>query len=312
MRPRFALKCRGRESESLLPLLLLAEVHWKQPGLSEGTQERYKEEVLQHTGVLFAEPVASELFGHVKGAFTGAENDKVGRFAEACGGTLFLDEITTMNDGAQVALLRVLEDSVFRPLGGKANFKADVRIVAATNTSLQEAVRQGFLRENLLHRLQVFRIALPPLRERTGKFLSWLRTFWKWPGNIREFRNTIYQAALMAEKGVLLPQHLPPSPAGAAQHNADRAAPVEAGPARGEDAGVPAAETLAPTAPPYDALGHEPFHDTRISLDMSLAEVTRAYVLKVLAYCGDNKSRAAQILGVSGKTLHGYLKKWAA
>jgi len=163
--------------------------------------------------------IESELFGHEKGAFTGAEQRKIGRFQYAAGGTLFLDEIGDTSLGTQVKLLRVLQEHTFTPIGANREVKADVRIVAATNRDLEKAIKEGKFREDLYYRLNVMPISLPPLRERVDdipalcahfidKFnkehkrslrgmapeaLEALQTF-HWPGNIRELENAIEHA----------------------------------------------------------------------------------------------------------------------
>jgi DNA-binding NtrC family response regulator len=166
----------------------------------------------------------SELFGHERGAFTGADRPRIGRFEQASGGTLFLDEVGDMSPATQAKLLRVLQDQEFHRLGGTRILRTDARIIAATNRELAERVRSGLFREDLLFRLDVIRIELPPLRERrediaalahrflrdfAGQRARPLRGFSEgalrklaahpWPGNVRELRNVIERAALMAE-----------------------------------------------------------------------------------------------------------------
>jgi len=165
----------------------------------------------------------SELFGHERGAFTGADRRRVGRFEEASGGTLFLDEVGELTPATQAKLLRVLQDQLFHRLGGAQSLRTDARIVAATNLDLPEAVRRGRFREDLFFRLDVIRIDLPPLRERPEDAVLLAEHFLKelsatrggiegfsrgalrrigqypWPGNVRELRNAVERAALMAE-----------------------------------------------------------------------------------------------------------------
>ena len=180
----------------------------------------------------------SELFGYEKGAFTGAQGSKVGRFEAASGGTLFLDEIGEIPMATQVKLLRVLQEREFERLGATKPTKVDVRLVTATNRDLQDAVEEGVFRLDLMYRLQVIEIHLPPLRERgddirlLGEFFLRkssaensrhldrigdeaydLMSRYPWPGNVRELENTMERAVILAGKDeqVLLPQHLPPS-----------------------------------------------------------------------------------------------------
>jgi formate hydrogenlyase transcriptional activator len=172
--------------------------------------------------------VESELFGHVKGAFTGAIDKRIGRFELANGGTIFLDEIGELPLEAQVKLLRVLQEQEFEPVGSSRTVRVSVRVIAATNRNLEHAVREGKFRADLLYRLNVFPIEIPPLRERTsdisllvGFFLSRIaRTLGKplqgvstrsmeqiqayqWPGNVRELQNVLERAAILAEGPVV-------------------------------------------------------------------------------------------------------------
>src|SRR5688500_1635095 len=178
----------------------------------------------------------SEIFGHEKGAFTGASDRRTGVFELAHRGTLFLDEIAEMMPATQVKLLRVLQERVFRRLGGRQEISVDVRVIAATNVNPQEAVNSGKLREDLFYRLNVFAIDLPPLRERREDIPLLVQMFltefnrtnakgirgvdqeamyilerYPWPGNIRELRNVIERATILAESEFIEPRHLPPT-----------------------------------------------------------------------------------------------------
>ncbi len=179
--------------------------------------------------------IESELFGHVKGAFTGATSNRPGRFNVADGGTLFLDEIGTLHMDTQVKLLRVLQEKIVEPLGSLKKIPVDVRILSATNRDLFELVSKGEFREDLLYRLKVFQIDLPPLREREEDipllldfFITRLNRYHKknivgissrakdlltnylWPGNIRELENAIEHAFVLADGPILEIKHLPP------------------------------------------------------------------------------------------------------
>ena len=176
----------------------------------------------------------SELFGYVKGAFTGAVGPKRGLFEEANGGTVFLDEIGDLSQQLQAKLLRVMDDHEIRPLGGVQSRKVDIRFIAATNIDIVKAVREGLFREDLYYRINVFSITLPPLRERKediiilaghflakysqeiGKQVSFiddqalrLLMEYSWPGNVRELQNIIERAVLITEDNTLFPEHLP-------------------------------------------------------------------------------------------------------
>ncbi|MFM8583080.1 MAG: sigma-54 interaction domain-containing protein, partial [Planctomycetaceae bacterium] len=185
-------------------------------------------------GALSAGLLESELFGHVKGAFTGAHRDKVGRFEMAHGGTLFLDEIGDISLETQVKLLRVLQEREFEPVGGNQTIKVDVRLIAATHQDLESLIAQGRFREDLFYRLNVIGIVLPPLRERgddiielavhflgraaerAGKRLSHLDDSaldalrrYPWPGNIRELENAIERGVVLAERDYVTVTDLP-------------------------------------------------------------------------------------------------------
>ncbi len=229
----------------------------------------------------------SELFGHEKGAFTGAVRAKRGLFVEADGGTLFLDEIGEMPPGIQAKLLRALQERRVRPVGGNEFHRFDVRVIAATNRNLLEAVRAGRFREDIYYRIATFPIDLPPLRERREDIPLLVQTFrarhaaegrdvafppevlrafldYGWPGNVRELENVVERCAYVCEGGVVGLGDLPE-------------------------------EMLRDLRPP----------DRFVWPDgKTLAEVEREYILHVLRRCGGNKVRAARILGINRKTIH--------
>ena len=246
-------------------------------------------------GALPKELIGSELFGHEKGAFTGASQQKQGRFELADRGTLFLDEIAEMDLEAQVTLLRILEEGRFRRIGGTREVKVSVRVIAATNKSLEEQVKQHRFREDLFYRLNVVRMSLPPLRERREDIKPlaqhFLDTFstkyhksnlvfsselherfarYPWPGNIRELKNCVERAVIMARGSVigldLLPKRLKQ-------------------------------ESALPT-------GEE------VSVGLSLAEMERELIRRTLEHTGGHRKRAAGILGISERDLYYKLKKY--
>lgn len=282
--------------------------------------------VAVNMGAICREIIASDLFGHVRGAFTGATENKEGRFSEAHGGTLFLDEISTMEERMQVSLLRVLESRSFRPLGAKRDITVDVRLIAATNGDLDDEVDTGLFREDLLHRLRVFRITAPPLRTISDDipalcyfFLDQVRhefeldvnaiepealellQSYRWPGNVRELKNVIAQSAVMAESGIIEARSLPER-----FHGSIASGPR---PAReSHTAGVQrnnhnqrneAAETSASTQ-----------EGMFVPFGCTLDEIEEQYVRKTLASVGGNKTKAAKVLGISRKTLYDRLKRW--
>jgi len=247
----------------------------------------------------------SELFGHEKGAFTGALERRAGCFELAQHGTLLLDELAEMPSSTQAKLLRVLEDSRVRRLGGKNEMSVDVRVVAATNQNLDEALKKGDLREDLFYRLNVFQIALPPLRQRLddlpiltetliahlnrkhGSNVAFaspdvLEAFRKhnWPGNVRELRNVLERAVIMAGEGAIHMSHLP----------------FDFGAAPGSR---PVAQVLEPDG-------------VRLPVGTTVSDAEKALIQLTLQHTKNNKTRAAEILGISLKTLFNKLKEYGA
>ena len=241
----------------------------------------------------------SELFGHEKGAFTGAITRRQGAFELANRGTLFLDEIAEMTPATQAKLLRVLQERSFRPLGGQREQSVDIRVVAATNVAPLDAVRQNKLREDLYYRLNVFAIQLPPLRERKGDIPLLVQAFLKefnarngktlvgaseramealerhsWPGNVRELRNVIERATIVAKSDHIELADLPPLTAASSPSS-----PSAGGTSSGLTPGTTVDEA-----------------------ERRLIEVT-------LEHTGGNKTRAAELLGISLKTLHNKLNR---
>ena len=243
----------------------------------------------------------SEIFGHEKGAFTGAAERRVGCFELAHGGTLLLDEIGEMPAPTQAKLLRVLEDGKIRRLGSKVETPVDVRVLAATNKSPEQAVASGHLRQDLYFRLNVFHIHLPPLREhkedlpllidhllaemseKHGKKVSGVNAdtldlfkSYPWPGNVRELRNVLERAAIASDRGTVSRQHLPPD------------------------------------------FGHTPtvagagLGGVRFPVGTTVGDAERELILQTLGATNQNKTRAAELLGISLKTLHNKLKEYEA
>ena len=247
----------------------------------------------------------SELFGHEKGSFTGAVERRAGCFELAHKGTLLLDELAEMPIGTQAKLLRVLEDSRVRRLGGKTEMDVDVRVVAATNRNPLEAIKDGRLREDLYYRLNVFQLQLPPLRDRhgdipalsealismlngkhgarvTGVSKEVMADFerYAWPGNVRELRNVLERAVILAAEGAILERHLPPSFGGA--------------------------------PPERSAIALDDPNSVRLRVGATVDEAEEALIFATLQYTKNNKTRAAEILGISLKTLFNKLKEYGA
>ncbi|HKW26884.1 MAG TPA: sigma-54 dependent transcriptional regulator [Terriglobales bacterium] len=246
--------------------------------------------------------IESEIFGHEKGAFTGALERRVGCFELAEGGTLLLDEIGEMPVATQAKLLRVLEDRKLRRLGSKIETTVDVRVLAATNKVPEEAVASGHLRNDLYYRLNVFNIHMPPLREHKEDLPDLVQSLigdmnskhnrnvqmlsdavmnqfqgYTWPGNVRELRNTLERAVIVCEGSVIETKHLPPG----FGHLTARAAAMD------------------PNA-------------LHLGVGTTVEEAERQLIMKTLEATNNNKTRAAEILGISLKTLHNKLKEYGA
>jgi DNA-binding NtrC family response regulator len=243
--------------------------------------------------------IESEIFGHEKGAFTGALERRTGCFELAEGGTLLLDEIGEMPVATQAKLLRVLEDQKLRRLGSKVETSVDVRVLAATNKVPDEAVAQGQLRQDLYYRLNVFNIHMPALSEHKEDVRELVKALlvemsqkhgrkvadvseavlnlfqsYSWPGNVRELRNTLERAVIVCEGGLIETKHLPPG----------------------------FGQTVRPAA-------HDP-NAVHLGVGTTVEEAEKQLILKTLQATSNNKTRAAEILGISLKTLHNKLKEY--
>ncbi len=247
-----------------------------------------------HCASLSPTLLESELFGHEKGAFTGAVSQKKGRFELADGGTIFLDEIGEIDLTTQVKILRVLQEREFERVGGEKTVSVDVRVIAATNRNLQDEVRNGRFREDLYYRLNVVHIEVPPLRERKEDIelltIDFLKEFnkedgrtiqgispaarkalmaYSWPGNIRELKNTIESSVVLAKGNIIQLEDLPPQIS------------------KGEK-------------------------DSSISIDFptTMQDAEKKIILASIAFCGGNKTKAADMLDIGRKTLHRKLKEY--
>jgi DNA-binding NtrC family response regulator len=264
------------------------------------SKRQHRPYVPVNMGAISHELIGSELFGHERGAFTGASDFHLGVFEQAQGGSIFLDEITTMDEKTQISLLRVLETKTIRRVGGRKDIDVDARVIAATNENLEETVRARRFRDDLYYRLDVFRLHLPPLRERPGDvtfltnhFISRFGALYKknirrapseiyqilraypWPGNVRELKNVIQRAVVMA-KGAELTVDL-----------------------------LPLRITEGAGSRPKLNTGWSSIH-----LGMSLEEVEKEFIMMTLASVAGNKAKAAAILRISRHTLYDKLKKY--
>jgi two-component system response regulator PilR (NtrC family) len=241
----------------------------------------------------------SELFGHEKGSFTGAVQQKAGLFEVANGGTLFLDEIGELPPSMQVKLLRVLQEREFRRVGGTKNIQVDVRLVAASNKDLEEEVGRGAFREDLFYRLNVIRIVLPPLRERRDDIPLLIEHFYRnitgregvniaeralrsmldyhWPGNVRELENVVERCLVLGQSGQITESGLPP------QFHAERAA------TKGPLTEIP---------------------DSGLDLDAYLGSIEKDILLKALEKTDGVRKRAAELLGITFRSIRYRLAKF--
>ncbi|HJZ87672.1 MAG TPA: sigma-54 dependent transcriptional regulator [Polyangia bacterium] len=251
--------------------------------------------VAVHTGAIPRDLIASELFGHERGAFTGATERKEGKFEQSEAGTIFLDEISTMDERTQVGLLRVLESFTFTRIGGKKEKTANVRVVAATNKDLLKMVEEGAFREDLYYRLNILQIVLPPLRERredipllATDFVTHFAAHYRkqvevipsetqrllegyhWPGNVRELRNVVEQAVLLARASTLDPELLP--------------------------------QMIYRAGPGDECI--------RISLGSTMHDAEKEIIMRTLEARSGNKKITAEVLGISRRSLYNKLAEY--
>ncbi|CAG9180021.1 sigma-54-dependent Fis family transcriptional regulator [Cupriavidus respiraculi] len=279
-----------------VPMLAVGESGTGKELVARAVHERSNRQgkpfIAVNCGAIPATLIESELFGHEKGGFTGAVQQKAGYFEQAHGGTLFLDEVTEMALDMQIKLLRVLETRTFHRVGGDTQVVCDVRIVSATNRDPMEAVRSGQLREDLLYRLAVFPLHIPPLRDRREDIVPMAKHFlaelnaaegtdkvfsnsalermcqYGWPGNVRELKNTIHRAFILADRVIEVPN--------------------------------PNIASQPPVPIAADGI-------LNVRIGTSLADAQRGLILATLARFDGDKRRAAHALGISLKTLYNRL-----
>jgi len=302
------MKLVGRVAGTALPVLVTGESGTGKEIVARAIHRRSARAarpfVAVNCGAIPSDLIESELFGHVRGAFTGAERDRRGLLPEADGGTVFLDEITETTPAFQVKLLRALQDGEIRRVGANHTISVDARVIAASNRDVEREMREGRFRQDLFYRLNAVTLHLPPLRERredvmalarhfaeraarqtAGKCVSFTReavrllTAYDWPGNIRELENAVVRAAALCDQAIR-PEDLP-------ERVRDFQHP--------EDAPAVATATATPPAPDGDIL--------------SLAELEARHVARVLAHTGGNKQAAARLLGIDRTTLQRMLKR---
>lgn len=286
-----------------VPVLITGETGTGKDLLAAGIhrQSRRKDKpfIAINTGAIAPELIASEIFGHERGAYTGAQDSRPGIFEQAHGGTVFLDEIATMDAKTQISLLRVLEEKSFRRVGGIKTISADVRIIAAANEDLEKKVADKRFREDLFYRLNVFHIAVPPLRDRPGAatvltdhFVEMFATLYNkeidrvapetyrllrhypWPGNVRELKNVIQTSVLMADGNELTPDLIPQRIKEAAVHG-----------------------------------GRSREASCFFSVGVTIGAVEKELIQMTLASTNGNKKLAASILGISRRALYNKMQR---
>ena len=258
------------------------------------SQRKDKPIIKVHCAALSESLLESELFGHEKGAFTGAAARKRGRFELANGGTIFLDEIGEINQNVQIKILRVLQERKFERVGGEETIEVDVRVIAATNKDLEKEIAAGRFREDLYYRLNVVHINVPPLRERKDDIPLMVNSFlaefakengkviegidsrarsalykYDWPGNIRQLRNCIESAVVMCEGKIVTLDDLPPTISQSSQEDV-----------------------------------------IQVPVGITMDEAEKIIILQNLAVNKGNKTKTADILGIGRKTLHRKLDEW--
>ncbi len=278
--------------------------------IHETSNRRGKPFIAMDCGTLSKELAGSELFGHVKGAFTGAATDKEGHFELANGGTLFLDEVANLSPEIQAALLRVIQERKYKRVGGTKEMDVDVRIIVASNENLQDAYKKGKFREDLYHRFNEFSINLPPLRERRGDIPLFADFFldktnielnkniegydddvmemflnYNWPGNLREFRNVVRRAVLLTPSGKINSKVLP-----------------------WEITSGNTQPKMTETQQPKQETNDQPFIAKDIDLKDAAAKAEYDTIMNVLKEVNFNKTRAAEILKIDRKTLYNKIK----
>lgn len=304
--PKFVecLKLVGRVAPTNLPVLITGESGTGKELVAQAVHRRSRRAegsfVAVNCGAIPIELIETELFGHAKGSFSGASSDRVGLWEEANGGTIFLDEITETSLMFQVKLLRALQQGEIRRVGSNRTVKVDVRVIAATNRDIEEEMRQGRFRQDLMYRLNAVTIHIPPLRERSTDILLLAEYFarrispspaspvkfspaavslleaYDWSGNVRELENAVLHAVSMSDN-VIYPEHLP-----------DRVRRfIE------DSATEPQSEQISARANKW----------------LSLAEMETRYAAQVLVHTGGNKQAAARLLQIDRKTLARILKR---
>jgi DNA-binding NtrC family response regulator len=325
--------CR-KAAKSTIPVLIEGETGVGKEMIARAIQgdgdRAGKPFITVNCGAIPHDLVESTLFGHKKGAFTGAIADHAGKFAEAHGGTIFLDEVGELSLETQVKLLRVIQEGEIEPVGGDRSVKVNVRIISATNRRLLNLARAGTFREDLYYRLNVFPIYVPPLRDRTEDIAPLARHFvarlsaeaskrvtgiseaamallrrHDWPGNVRQLENAIYRAVVLCEGSTLEPIDFPQIVANEGGRSEVLRLPMGplSGPVHIDDASLVMQRAPTPSAPPDRFLGK----DGEVA---ALADIERDLIAFALTQYGYRMSRVARALGIGRSTLYRKLRDY--
>jgi two-component system response regulator HydG len=322
-----AMKMVGRVAATSLPVLITGESGTGKELVARAIHHRSTRAagkfVAVNCGAIPSELIESELFGHVRGAFTGAERDRLGLLQEADGGTILLDEITETTPAFQVKLLRALQEGDIRRVGSNQTIRVDARVIAATNRDVEHEMREGRFRQDLFYRLNAVTLHLPPLRERREDIMPLARHFaeraaaaggpvsfardavralvsYDWPGNIRELENAIIRAVALCER-LVRPEDLPERVRAAAAQAQMHATELQP---HATEAQMHATETQT-TAAQADG-SSRPTDD---EIPVSLSELEGRHIARVLAHTGGNKQAAARVLGIDRTTLQRMIKR---
>jgi two-component system, NtrC family, response regulator AtoC len=310
-----------RAAQALINILILGETGVGKEVLARAIHERSQRAKGPFLGLncaaLSETLLESELFGHEKGAFTGAMMTRPGLFESADGGTVFLDEVGELPNSIQVKLLRVIEERRVLRVGGRAPRDIDVRFLSATNRDLEMEVGRGGFRQDLFFRLNGLSLNIPPLRERVGEIEAFARLFahgvsrqlerknpptlapetlaifgkYAWPGNVRELKNVIERAIVLCDGRLVLPEHLPPKLAGL------------------ESAPVTAPSPVAAPAPSSNGPDSTTGVSSQAKIQAEITALERSRIIAALEQCAGNQTRAAEILGISRRTLATWLER---
>ena len=332
-----AMKMVGRVAATSLPVLITGESGTGKELVARAIHRRSARAagsfVAVNCGAVPSELIESELFGHVRGAFTGADRERLGLLQEADGGTILLDEITETTPAFQVKLLRALQEGEIRRVGSNQTIRVDARVIAATNRDVEQEVREGRFRQDLFYRLNAVTLHLPPLRERRQDIMPLARYFaeraahgvggpvsfardavralvsYDWPGNIRELENAVIRAVALCDS-VVRPEDLPERVRDAvAAQSQQQHAPESQSQTHAPEAQTHATATQTTATQTHAVQANDSPVMTDDEIPMSLSELERRHIARVLLHTNGNKQAAARVLGIDRTTLQRMIKR---